>query len=119
MLVRFTQIDYDPEMALVAVIETAGGETQIGVARYAINVDGESCEFALVVADAWQGRGVGSRLMRALMDAARHKGLETIEGFVLHNNEKMLKLMRHLGFEIQTSAEDPALKHVVKRLLAK
>lgn len=116
MLVRFTQIDYDREMALVAVVENSGGETQIGVARYAINSDGESCEFAVAVADGWQARGVGSRLMRSLMEAAKQKGLHSIEGYVLHNNEKMLKLMHRLGFAIFTSPDDPSLKHVTKRL---
>lgn len=107
MLVRFTQIDYDREMALIAIAAENGGAAQIGVARYATNPDGESCEFAIVIADGWQGRGIGSRLMRALFDAAREKGLKTMEGFVLHNNEKMLRLMAALGFETRTFADDP------------
>lgn len=116
MLVRFTQIDYDREMALVAVITEKERDTQIGVARYTINADGESCEFAVVVADAWHGHGIATRLMNALVEAARFKGLRVMEGFVLHNNEKMLKLMRTMGFEIRASADDPSLRHVVKQL---
>jgi acetyltransferase len=118
MLVRLTQIDYDREMALVAIAREGGRETQIGVARYAINPDGESCEFAVAVADAWQGRRVGSRLMRALFDAAREKGLKRMEGYVLQHNSRMLRLMASLGFDTRTSAEDPTLKHVVKRIQA-
>lgn len=117
MLARFTQIDYDREMALVAVTRPAGREVQIGVARYAIGSDGESCEFAIVVADAWQGQGVGSRLMAALMEAARNKGLKRIEGHVLHNNVKMLALMHKLGFDVRADPEDPALKRVARSLL--
>ncbi len=63
MLVRFTQIDYDQEMALMAVTEVSGQEVELGIARYAINPDGQSCEFALVVADEWQGKGVAHKLM--------------------------------------------------------
>ncbi|HEX9452575.1 MAG TPA: GNAT family N-acetyltransferase, partial [Burkholderiales bacterium] len=59
MLNRFTQIDYDQQMALIAVVCENAQETEIGVARYVVNADGTSCEFAIAVADAWQQRGVG------------------------------------------------------------
>ncbi|MDA8254936.1 MAG: bifunctional acetate--CoA ligase family protein/GNAT family N-acetyltransferase, partial [Betaproteobacteria bacterium] len=68
MLVRFTQIDYDREMALIAVTEENGKEVEIGVCRYAINPDGESCEFALVVSDQWQHKAIGHKLMAGLID---------------------------------------------------
>ncbi len=117
MLVRFTQIDYDREMALVAVTQNdMHQDTIIGVSRYAINPDGRSCEFALVVSDHYQGQGLGAKLMLSIMDAARVKGLRTIEGEVLSNNHGMLKLMTHLGFSITTSLEDSAIKIVVKDL---
>ncbi|MBI2311110.1 MAG: bifunctional acetate--CoA ligase family protein/GNAT family N-acetyltransferase [Betaproteobacteria bacterium] len=115
-LVRYTQIDYDREMALLAVVREGGRDVELGVSRYVINPDGESCEFALVVADAWHGRGVGSRLMRALMDVARGKGLKTIEGDVLNTNHTMLKLMTALGFALNNSEDDPSMKRVVKAL---
>ncbi|MEM8884511.1 MAG: bifunctional acetate--CoA ligase family protein/GNAT family N-acetyltransferase, partial [Planctomycetota bacterium] len=82
MLVRFTQIDYDREMALIGVAD----RTQIGVARYVVLPDGETCEFALVVADEWQRRGVGSRLMERLLRIARDRGLATMRGDVLTEN---------------------------------
>jgi acetyltransferase len=115
-LTRFTQVDYDREMALIAVICENGRETEIGVARYAINPDGRSCEFAIVVADAWQRNGIGSKLMHSLMDAARKRGLEIMEGWVLSGNTRMLALMDGLGFTIDASAGDPSLRHVVKKL---
>jgi acetyltransferase len=118
MLVRFTQIDYDREMALLAVVREGNREMQIGVARYAIGTDGESCEFAVVVTDAWQAKGVASALVEALLDAARHRGLKRMEGFVLHSNEKMLRLMKRLGFESRANPEDPSLKIVWKVLEA-
>lgn len=68
---RFTQIDYDREMALVAITSIEERHVGLGIARYVINADGESCEFALVVLDNWQRRGIGTKLMLALIDAAR------------------------------------------------
>jgi len=115
-LTRFTQVDYDREMALIAVISENGRETEIGVARYSINPDGRSGEFAIVVADAWQRKGIGSKLMYSLMDAARSRGLETMEGWVLSGNARMLALMDGLGFTIDANAGDPSLRHVVKNL---
>lgn len=113
-LARFTQIDYDREMALIAVVEDDHAETEIGVARYVINPDWRSCEFALVVADAWQHKGIGHRLMEALIDVARTKGLKSMEGDVLANNLNMLELVAGLGFSIAAKEEDPAVKRVVK-----
>jgi len=106
MLARFTQIDYDREMALLSTIEEKGKQVQQGVARYTINPDGESCEFAIVVADNVQHRGIGTRLMQTLMDAAREHRLTKMEGKVLAENTKMLQLMTELGFEQRTDPED-------------
>ena len=117
MLVRLTQIDYHNEMALVAVRMDNGVEReQIGVVRYATNVDKRSCEFALTVADDWQGRGIGRQLMKDLMDVARTRDLETIEGQVLANNKRMLKLMATLGFESSVDPTDSSIRRVVARL---
>jgi acetyltransferase len=116
MLVRFTQIDYSREMALLAVTEQHGKEIELGVTRFTTNPDGESCEFALVIADHMRGKGLGQKLMTVLMDAARAKGLKVIEGEVLKNNESILHLMTRLGFSIETSEEDPDIKSVRKAL---
>ena len=117
MLVRLTQIDYHNEMALLALHMIDGVEAeQIGVARYAINVDKKSCEFALTVADHWQGRGVGQQLMKDLVAVARTRDLETIEGQVLANNKRMLRLMSTLGFEASIDPSDSSVKQVVARL---
>ncbi len=116
MLVRFTQIDYSREMALLAVTEEQGKEVELGVARFAVNPDAESCEFALVVADSMHGKGLGNKLMIALMDAARSKGLQSMEGEVLKDNASMLKLVRRLGFSVTDSPEDDMIKNVHKVL---
>ncbi len=115
MLARFTLIDYDREMALVAVVDekTAGPDGEpvekeriIGVSRYVTNPDRSSCEFSLVVADDVNGKGLGARLMESIMQVARDKGLAEMEGLVLANNGSMLKLMRALGFTVKPFAED-------------
>jgi acetyltransferase len=116
MLVRFTQLDYDRELAFVALCADpacAGQEDEeIGVARYIQKPDGESCEFALVVADAWHGKHVGTHLMQALITAARDKGLLRMQGEVLTENRKMLDLVRHLGFSVHAHPQDATLRQV-------
>jgi len=109
MLARFTQIDYDHEMALLALTEEDGKQVQQGVARYVVNKDETSCEFAVVVSDRLQHHGIGGHLMNALMDAARLHGLTLIEGTVLADNHAMLDLMTNLDFSIQPSVEERGL----------
>ena len=125
MLARFTLIDYDREMALVAVVkqrssgadgETIETERIVGVSRYITNPDQSSCEFALVIADDFNGKGLGSRMMLSIMDVARDKGLSEIEGLVLANNPDMLKLMKSLGFSVKPFAEDRDFKLVTHTL---
>ncbi len=125
MLARYTLIDYDREMALVAVhrnrTATADGgfteaEQIIGVSRYITNPDQTSCEFSLAVSDQHKGQGLGSRLMLSIMEFARAKGLSEIDGLVLANNPNMLRLMTGLGYSVQAFAEDPDFKLVRKAL---
>ena len=116
MLVRFTQLDYHRELALIAVIKSHHEEVEVGVARYAMNPDGKSCEFAVIVADEWQRKGIGSHLMSALMDAARQRGFNIMDGEILADNHNMLGLVKSLGFQLQTSPEDPNIKLATKVL---
>jgi acetyltransferase len=112
LLVRLTQIDYSREMALIAIRNVNDKEVELGVTRYAINPDGESCEFALVVADNMRGTGLGHKLMTTLINIARSKGLKRIEGEVLKNNSSMLKLMKRLSFSAKTNEDDTNIKDV-------
>ncbi|MES9832770.1 MAG: bifunctional acetate--CoA ligase family protein/GNAT family N-acetyltransferase [Candidatus Thiodiazotropha sp. DIVDIV] len=116
MLTRFTQIDYHNEMALIAVTEDDHHEVELGVARYVINPDKRSCEFALVVADKWQHQGIGHKLMNHLMEIARDRGLVRMEGEVLSNNFKMLDLMKSLYFQVTPYPEDNSIKQVIVEL---
>ncbi|HKB83591.1 MAG TPA: GNAT family N-acetyltransferase [Burkholderiales bacterium] len=116
MLNRFTQIDYARELALIAVVAEDAHEKEIAVARYVTNPDGRSCEFAVAVADAWHHRRIGRTLMICLMLAARSRGLQVMEGFVLSSNHKMLGLMHALGFAITSAEGDPMMKNVSRIL---
>ena len=109
MLAQFTQIDYSREMALIAITVENGVETQQGVARYSINADETSCEFAIVVSDQLQGQGIGTRLMKALMEAARSHDLTVMQGTVLAKNSSMLRLMEDLGFSITRVSDDSSV----------
>ena len=110
MIGRFTQVDYDRELALLALTSdphAPGGQAIVGIARYIANPDFANAEFAVVVTDAWQRRGVASALMKALIACARSKGLRTLHGVVLRANQNMLQFVQRLGFVVHEDAEDP------------
>jgi acetyltransferase len=105
-----------PQGAEVVATLEYPDDTGFGVARYAINPDGESCEFALVVNDQWQKQGIGHKLMDVLMDVARGKGMKVMEGEVLKTNRPMLKLVEALGFRIEPLPEDDTVRRISREL---
>jgi acetyltransferase len=113
MLARFTQVDYDREMALVAVDAAGAAPAIVGVARYIMSADRESAEFAVVVTDAWQGRGVARMLMERLIACAKTRGLQRLEGAVLRSNHNMLKFAEALGFATRDSPGDAEQASIV------
>lgn len=116
MVIQFTQIDYDREMALIAVTQVDGREREIGVARYSTNPDEISCEFAIVIADEWSQKGIGSLLLSKLIDVARANGLRNMDGEVLSENLAMLTLTRNLGFVATPNPEDSSITQISKAL---
>ncbi len=112
MLARFTQLDYDRELALVALHPDRS--EFIAVGRYAPNADGRTAEFALTVADDWQGKGLGSALLERLCRAAREAGYQALYGYVLADNADMLQLAERLGF--REVSRDGTEVVVVRRL---
>lgn len=119
MVARYTQVDYDRELALVAVSLAPNPanrghlhEVMIGFAHYLRNPDGRGAEYALVVGDDWQRRGLGGQLMSALIEAAREQGLDYIDGLVLSANRPMLTLMTRLGFTNDADPDDPSMRRV-------
>jgi acetyltransferase len=117
-LVRYTQIDYDREMAFVAV-DASGPEEEIrGISRYTRNPDGHSAEFGVIVEDAWQGRGLGHVLMQAIEDTARSRGLGELVGYVLKENNEMGGMMGKRGYVPHRDEDDPAILAYIKDLTA-
>jgi acetyltransferase len=112
MLARFTQIDYDREMAFVALAGDPAQPCEVGVGRYATLPDGKTCEYAIVLADAWHARGLGQIMMRRLVEVARSRGLETMVGDVLASNEPMLRLCAKLGFTAAPIPGDHGMRRV-------
>ena len=103
-MARLTQIDYDREMAFIALRETTG-ET-VGVARLVCE-DERQGEFAVIVQGDMKGRGVASHLMQRLIDWARRRRLSAVVGQVLADNSPMLAFVRHLGFSVRRMPEEP------------
>jgi len=119
MVARYTQIDYHRELALVATTMEPNaanrglpGESMIGLAHYLRNPDGRGAEYALVIGDDWQRRGLGQQLMHKLIEAATEQGLEYIDGLVMGTNRPMLALMTSLGFANDPDHEDPTMRRV-------
>lgn len=107
---RFTDVDATREVALIATTAIDGRERQVGVARYVKDESrlGEA-EFAIVLADAWQRRGLGRTLLTKLIDHARRQGLRRLVGTTLSENEGMLRLARRLGFSVALNPESASV----------
>ena len=107
-------MDFTRDMALAATA-MLDGETLLGVARYVLDKGDQAAEFALVVADSWQGRGIGRRLLAKLIEAARRRGVKVLYGDILATNRPMLALVSKLGFQLSRH-EDPTLTRAVLEL---
>lgn len=111
-----TDIDYERHLALVALVEQDGEQVEVASARYVLDPTGNNCEFAVTVADDWQGSGVAGMLMFTIMDVARARGIKEMEGLVLASNHKMLKFARQLGFSQARVPDDPGTVRVFRTL---
>ncbi len=117
-IAQLTNVDYRRDMAIAATEMLEGRETLIGVARYVLDADGAGCEFAIVIADAWQGRGIGRRLLEKLIAVARARGIRRMYGDVLATNASMLALARKLGFALGRVPGEPTLTRIALQLAA-
>lgn len=115
-LETFTNPDPLNEEALIILHKGEINEEEIGVARFIIDSDGKGCEFAIVVADEWQNRGLGTKLMKALISHAQARGIKQIHGSVLKSNPGMLHFVKSLGFEETTDPSDSSVMMVSKYL---
>ncbi|MFZ1392046.1 MAG: GNAT family N-acetyltransferase [Dokdonella sp.] len=114
MIRSLTDLDFSRDMALVAIIEHEGEPVEIGVSRYATGEDRGVGECAVVVADDWQHRGLGSLLMRRLIEVARARGMRQLFSVDDPENTKMRELATELGFSRHFDPDNP--HEVVHRL---
>lgn len=117
LLERFTECHYPDDLALLAIVETESGPEQIGVSRYIREPGTDRAEIAIVVADAWQGKGIATRLLFDLRDLARRGGIQQLYASVLRENGRMLDLCRKLGFSLEGAPFDGRTSALGKRLL--
>jgi acetyltransferase len=110
-LTRYCNIDYDREIAIVAEIQHEKRRI-IGAVRLIREPGGNTGEFAVVVGDEWQGQGLGSKLLDYIIDIGKDMKLETIYGYLISDNVKMIHLCTQKGFEME-----PAEEGITKRVL--
>lgn len=109
---QLTRIDYEREMAFVAVTADSGQARLLGVARYVRDAHASSAEFALVVADVWQRKGVGTLLLQSLLRQARAAGIARLHGITFSTNQAMQNLARKLGFVQRADPQDATVRRV-------
>jgi acetyltransferase len=120
MAERFTSIDYRSHVALIATIFADAGETMIGEARYVVDEgDAIACEFAVAVADGWQGMELGCTLLHRLTNQAATSGIRRMVGDTVSTNKAMIALAKSTGFSVARKREDGRLVRLVKDLPAR
>ena len=97
-------------IGIVATVPAADGLDIVGSAIAVFTGDRPSCEFAVTVASGFGGAGLATAIMTALVDEARRRGMNEMEGFVLTQNQPMLRLARRLGFRIESEPGDPTVR---------
>jgi len=113
-LVRFCNIDYDREMAFIAETREGDRKIEIGVSRLILEANKKRGEFAVVIADKYQGKGLGVKLVDMLIDVAREKAVEVIYGIVMSENVKMIGLCEKLGFSTRRGQDNVVVELKLK-----
>ena len=108
LLIRFTQIDYDREMAIIAEIQETpnGPPSMAGVVRLVGDAWNENAEYAIVVADPWQGQGLGGKMTDYILEIARQRSIRKVYASVLSNNEGMIRIFDQKGFSFRQEGYD-------------
>jgi acetyltransferase len=104
--VRYCNIDYDRELGIVAELTEDGRRRILGVVRLITEPDGKNGEIAFIVADPWQGLGLGSKMLDFMIEICKDKKLETIYGVMLPDNYRAINLMRKMGFTVERVDQD-------------
>lgn len=117
MLERVINPRDETECQLIATTGAGAGEGVVAGARYGAAIGSTECEFAVAVADDWQGAGLARRLLENLIDEARARGFKSMDGYIFASNRPMLALAAKLGFTAHDDPDDPAVR-IVRRELA-
>jgi GNAT superfamily N-acetyltransferase len=104
---RLTTLDYRQDVAFAAVVPEDAHEKFLGVSRYSVAADGVSCECAVAVLDEWHEKGLGTLLMRHLIEVARARGIAHMYSIDSTENTEMSALARFLGFDRRLDKDDP------------
>jgi acetyltransferase len=99
--VRYCNVDYDREIAIVAEIVENGKRKILGVSRISIESDEKNSEMAFLVSDYWQGLGLGTKMVDYVLDIAKEKGMEKVHAIILQDNYRALSLTKKMGFKIE------------------
>jgi acetyltransferase len=99
--VRYCNIDYDREIAIVAELSEEKHRRILGVGRLSIESDGKSGELAFIIGDKWQGLGLGTKVVDYVLEIAKDKGIETIYAIMLSDNHRALNLTKKMGFKLE------------------
>ena len=100
MIDKYTKIDYVNNFALVAIVKENGRDKMLGVARYVLDPPPDSAELAVVVADAWQGKGLGTKMLLYIIEIMIKRKIKKVHGDVFLENRAMLQLMNEGGFKL-------------------
>ena len=111
-----THIDYRRHMAFAVIAKSDGVEQFAGVGRYVVDASNSSADIALVVADAWQRKGLGRRLLETLLEHAASAGITEATGVVLSTNVAMLRLARSMGFAVRPEPGDATVRRISRQL---
>jgi acetyltransferase len=113
-LIRLCHLDYDRELALVAIHRDADDRPHVaGVSRYYVRQETGVAEFALVVGDPWQRKGLGTHLLQRLIAIARERGVLRLVGSILRENGPMIALVRKLHFEVRNTSDKDVVQAVL------
>jgi acetyltransferase len=113
---RLLELDYVDQCAIGALVATPTGDEIVGVSRYAREAARDTAECAIVVTDAWQGRGLGTELMRSLSQAARRQGIKCLTGSSLADNQRIHDWARRFGFTVRTTPDSGGMVHIMADL---
>ncbi|MCK4266741.1 MAG: GNAT family N-acetyltransferase, partial [Thermoplasmata archaeon] len=103
--VRYCNIDYDREIAIVAELTEEGDRKILGVVRVILEPDRKTGEIAMIVADPWQGQGLGSKMTDYVIEICKDKKMETIYGIIMVDNKPAINLLRKMGFTIESTSD--------------